>query len=86
MCLISETLTDWKTAETVRQAVDTRALMESFSREQTTGDTVAGSILREDHAYSEENGLCCLKSTFFCSEMIGRVITEEIGETNGKTD
>ena len=86
ICLTIETLTQWQTVESTRAPQELKPVMESFARKQMLNDAIAGRILQEDHTYSEESEIYCLKSSAFCSEMIGRVITEEIGETNGKTD
>jgi hypothetical protein len=60
--------------------------LKTFARKTVLKSSIAGSILREKQTLTEESGCYVLESSFFCSEMIGRVITEEIGETNGKTD
>ena len=60
--------------------------MKQFAKTTVLTQTVAGEVLREKHFIKEGNGICQLDSQFLCYEMIGRVITEEIGETNGKTD
>ena len=60
--------------------------LRDYARTRVQEDTVAGTILRENVAFSQEGALCILKGKYLCSEMIGRVITEEIGELHGKTD
>ena len=58
----------------------------AFARASVLDQMVAGSILREEHKIAQGSGRLELSSRFSCQEMIGRVITEEIGETNGKND
>jgi hypothetical protein len=60
--------------------------MKAFARNTVLGSMVAGKILREEQILLEGTEGFSLVSRFLCEEMIGRVITEEIGETNGKTD
>ena len=86
ICLTVETLTDWETTSLDTQSKTMETSMKSFSRKLVLESSVACSILREDQKLTERNGCYVLESIFSCSEMIGRVITEEIGETNGKTD
>ena len=86
VCLTVETLTQRRfspehlPSETLEQA------MKDHSRRTVLGNTVAGQILQEEHTLSEMEDGYVLSSRFLCEEMIGRVITEEIGDTNGKTD
>lgn len=84
VCLSVETLTDWDT--TVMEIRPERAEDElsAFARTAVLNQTVAGSILRESLTMEQIDGVFVLGGSFLCSEMIGRVITEEIGETNGK--
>lgn len=86
VCLTVETLTDWEIGAWNVPPETLEPVIKSFSRKSVLDSSIAGSILQEDQKLTEENGCYVLESSFFCSEMIGRVITEEIGETNGKTD
>jgi hypothetical protein len=86
VCLTVETLTQRQFSpehlppETLEQA------MKDHSCRIVLGNTVAGQILREEHTLSEMEDGYVLISRFLCEEMIGMVIKEEIGDTNGKTD
>jgi len=55
-------------------------------RRRVLEDTVAGTILQESWERNRQAGCCSLKGNFLCSEMIGRAITQEIGDIHGKTD
>ena len=57
-----------------------------LSRENVMREALSALEAQRAQNLTEENSCYVLESSFFCSEMIGRVITEEIGETNGKTD
>ena len=86
LCLAVETLTD-RELETVPVLPEELAdAMKACARNGVLKQTIAGKILGEDHTASEEGGSIRMDSRFVCREMIGRVITEEIGEANGKTD
>lgn len=86
VCLTVETLTDREVMAADIPPENMESGMKAFLRASVAESSVACSILREDQKLMEENGCYVLEGVFFCSEMIGRVITEEIGETNGKTD
>ena len=86
VCLTVETLTDYTTDVQDISSEAVEDAMKAFSRKTVLESCIAGSILRETQNLTEENSCYVLESSFFCSEMIGRVIMEEIGETNGKTD
>ena len=83
-CLGVETLTDWDTTVTQITPEVAEAELSAFVRTAVLNQTVAGSILREKMIMKQTDGIYGMEGNFLCSEMIGRVITEEIGETNGK--
>lgn len=82
--LAVDTLIPWKTEHITRAPEESSML--AFARHQLLAGTVAGTILAEDISFSREKEVFCLHGWFSCSEMIGREVTEEIGEANGKTD
>lgn len=82
--LAVETTIPWKTGRTTLAPKE--ETMRAFARHQLLAETVAGTILAEDLSFSREKDVFCLQGWFSCSEMIGREVTEEIGEANGKTD
>lgn len=86
VCLTVETLTQRQFSTEHLPPVTLEQSMKDHSRRTVLGNTVAGQILREEHTLSEMEDGYVLSSRFLCEEMIGRVITEEIGDTNGKTD
>ena len=81
-----ETVTDRILVPEAVPAAEAEAALQQFARQGLLKQMTAGQILLESHCLSEEGGLFVLQSRFLCSEMIGRVITEEIGELHGKTD
>lgn len=84
--LAVETLTDsTTTAEPILEEQISAQFM-AYARSSVLNQMVAGSILSEEQRVVQEGGRFELNSRFSCQEMIGRVITKEIGETNGKND
>ena len=57
-----------------------------FTDHYLSGQMLAGRILRQDLAFSRENGLVSLQGRYACLEMIGREQSEEILQNYGKTD
>lgn len=82
--LAVETITGWETAR--GDALPGERELLDFARSLVSGQMTAGQILWQDAAFASAKGLLTLDARFLCEEMIGRVITEEIGDTNGKTD
>ena len=84
--LAVETLTDSTiSVEPVSEEKISVSFM-AFARSSVLNQMVAGSILRDEQQIVQGSGRFELNGRFSCQEMIGRVITEEIGETNGKND
>ena len=86
VCLGVETLTSWQTAESEWDARHMETDLMDHARRTVLEQTIAGTILGEEQSFFRKNGVYGISSRFLCSEMIGRVITQEIGDTNGKTD
>ena len=81
-----ETLTFWSGNLREIAPEEVKPSMTAFAERTVLRQTVAGKILSGQTAVTSEEGRFLLTGRFFCEEMIGRFITEEIGETNGKTD
>lgn len=86
VCFAVETLIPWETVSSEIFPEELEHQMCTFARKSILRQSVAGQILQEQLVFTQEDGRYLLEGQFLCSEMIGRVITEEIGETNGKTD
>jgi len=82
--IVEETVTDYITVVTALDLEEMEVHLRDFTRKTILQQTVAGSILREQQIMTQGEGIFVLEGNFLCSEMIGRTITEEIGETNGK--
>ena len=84
--LAVETMTDSVTIVEPVSEEDIQAQFMAFARDSVLDQTVSGTIQQEKQQIVEQNGRFELDGRFWCLEMIGRVITEEIGEGNGKND
>lgn len=60
--------------------------LEEYARSYLCSQMVAGTILRESVSVSEQTDCLVLQASYICSEMIGRVQSELIGEQHGKTN
>ncbi|MBQ8835232.1 MAG: sporulation protein YqfD [Oscillospiraceae bacterium] len=59
-------------------------LLTQYARSGVLSQTVAGSIRTETVSVTQENGVLYLEGSYGCTEMIGRVQREQIGEAYGK--
>ncbi len=84
--LAVESITPWETAAGEVTPEEAEAGLSAFVQTYVLQQMTAGRILHEEGSLTMEEGLLLLHGRFLCEEMIGRVITEEIGDTNGKTD
>ena len=81
-----ETVTQWQTEASQWSEDEMEQALMEHTRDLVMHQTIAGTISQQTHSCRRGDGIYGIRSRFLCSEMIGRVITEEIGETNGKTD
>ena len=85
-CVAVETITRWACKETDCPTDAVKDDMKKFAHDSVILRMVSGEILEQDHFIALGNGSIELSSVFLCTEMIGRTITEEIGEINGKAN
>lgn len=57
-----------------------------YIRTYLSHEMIAGEILQETHAYTVASGCCSMTGSYICTEMIGRVRQEMIGEIYGETN
>jgi len=86
IALAADTFLCGETVESAWPEQYLEAALKAHTREMVLEQTIAGSILREEHTVTQNQSTFCISSRFLCSEMIGRGITEEIGDTHGKAD
>ena len=63
---------------------EAEAALEGFSQQYLSGQMIAGKILTGISAVAKEEGRYHLRGTYACTEMIGILRQEQIGDTNGK--
>ena len=80
-----ETAIPWDTASGNVEREEAEASLLTFSKGYTHQEMIAGSILRTEYRMSQSAGLFTMTAQFQCSEMIGREILMEIGDTNEQT-
>ena len=85
LALISETVTQYETAKTLRDEETLHIEMAQFAVRYLRSQMIAGSITQQITSFSGEDGFT-MNGQYECQEMIGRVRPEQIGVYNGKTD
>lgn len=61
-------------------------LLSGFVQRYLSQQMIAGNILRKDQTFREVDGICVLEGKYICTEMIGRVRQEQIGEYHGENN
>lgn len=84
VCLAVETITCWNTEEQERSEDDVHSSISIFSRRYIQQQMKAGQILRAAEKVTQKQNLFYLCADYICTEMIGKPITEEIGDFDGK--
>lgn len=83
--LVEEVVTAYEVAPVQMEELAAGEQLERFAENYLRQTMVAGSILHGDSLTIKENGIYRLTGEYACTEMIGRVQREKIGEYNGKT-
>ena len=60
--------------------------LSEFARTYLLGQMVAGTIVNHRETVTEADGLIRLTGEYVCTEMIGRVRQEQMGDLYGKTN
>ncbi|MBQ7129912.1 MAG: sporulation protein YqfD [Oscillospiraceae bacterium] len=81
-----ESITVWESTPGEKDPQWAEAFLSQCARASAEDQMNAGRILQEKTLLTAAGGCFRLEGQFLCEEMIGGVITEEIGDTNGKTD
>ena len=76
----------YDTEEAQIQQAEAAAALSDFARQYLKRQMIAGQILHESHTVSRSGDVFQLRGSYVCTEMIGKVKPEQIGDTNGKTD
>ena len=75
-----ETVSDFRAPEVCE------ATLSRFAQKDLSLQMIAGHIVQKDEVFQEEDGIYVLNGTYICTEMIGRVRQEQIGEYNGENN
>ena len=82
--LCVEKFLPYETSEAARDPVMTEFALKHFGREYLSGQMIAGKIINENTAVTQESERYRLTGDYTCLEMIGRLRQEQIGDLNGK--
>lgn len=78
------TLYECEAADAPRQEAEEQLML--FADSYIMKQMIAGKILNRYNTFSESKGTYCLNGNYTCTEMIGRLQPEQIGEIDGKID
>lgn len=84
--LVKETITEYDTSLRTADEAEALHLLTDFSKAYLHRQLVAVSILNAWEDFSCDGGVYRLKGRYACTEMIGREMSEQIGDFHGKTD
>ena len=85
VALCIETYTVCETEPFETDQLSAECILADFAESYLSEQMISGKVLSKRHKLFEENGYFCFKGNYICTEMIGRVQREQIGELNGKT-
>jgi len=81
-----ENCTAYETVPETLPAQTCEEILSGFAQKDLSRQMIAGSIVQKEEQFREEEGIYVLKGTYICTEMIGRVRQEQIGEYNGENN
>ena len=79
-----ETITQWDACDTVLDPDALKQPLAQYARVHLTAGMISGEILESELSFRKETTALILDGNYICSEMIGREITQKIGEKNGQ--
>lgn len=79
-----ETVTYFDVTDAAETSSDLEQRLRSFSMDYLNAQMVAGRVLSEAVHFARGEDICWLEGSYLCTEMIGRVQREQIGEYYGK--
>lgn len=80
LALVKETITWYDTQETAVDAEEAGVRLTAFGETYLRGQMISGIVEQSVTSVTETNGAYMLQGEYFCTEMIGRVRQEKIGE------
>lgn len=76
----------WETDALEISKTDASGALELFARQYLKDQMIAGQIKSSVEKITRNQGVYSLHGSYVCTEMIGMVKTEQIGDTNGKAN
>ena len=86
LALIQETVVEVGTLEVELSEAAAQYMMTRFARDYLTDQMIAGVITDQNFVVEQNDGAYQLTTHCFCTEMIGRIREEMIGDYHGKSD
>ena len=83
--LVRETAVFRRTVDQETDSASAGKSLTDFAEDYLRRRMIAGTIFSRDCIVQTKGDICCLTGEFSCTEMIGTVCDEKIGEYNGKT-
>lgn len=84
--LIKETVISYESETAAVEEQTAQQRLSDFAAHYLGQQMIAGQIMGRAEFFDTSDGVYCLTGEYACTEMIGRVQTEQIGEYHGKTD
>lgn len=79
-----ESVTMWETVDMCLTPDGIKTAVAQYARGQLAAGMICGEILESDLSFRQDPAFLSMDGIYVCSEMIGREITQKIGENNGQ--
>ena len=83
--LCIEEIIEYRTEERNTSLRELQSAMSAYAQHYVTRQMIAGSIVEGEELADTQCGVYSLTGKYVCTEMIGREVAEQIGDTNGKS-
>ena len=80
VALVKETVFVTELQQAFHDPQDMQCRLEKFGERYVQGQMISGSVIGGETTFSEADGLLVLEGEYLCTEMIGRLRQEKIGE------
>ena len=82
VALAKDTVTSWETAPVRMEPEEAEAVMAVLGEKYLLSQIIAGTVQQRQWILTQAGDCFRMDCAFLCTEMIGRLKPEEIGETN----
>lgn len=86
IALAVEVRTEYVTESQTASGDEWAAMLSAFGQRYLKNRMVAGNVVMPQETFRTEDGVFLLEGSYICTEMIGRVRQEQIGEYNGENN